>query len=110
MALMNKGLPRSIPDVYRRLAALEAASTTPPQPSNTAGAAIDAATGSAGTSEQYARGDHKHPMPGASNGTIRGTVLRAAAQANSTATDVAGVVADLNALLAKLRTAGVIAP
>lgn len=35
---------------------------------------------------------------------------RAAAQANSTATDVAGLVADFNALLAKLRTAGVIAP
>lgn len=35
---------------------------------------------------------------------------RAAAQANSTATDVAGLVADFNALLAKLRTAGIIAP
>lgn len=34
---------------------------------------------------------------------------RAAAQANSTATDVAGIVADFNALLAKLRTAGIIA-
>lgn len=34
---------------------------------------------------------------------------RAPAQANSTATDIAGIVADFNALLAKLRTAGVIA-
>lgn len=41
--------------------------------------------------------------------TVRGGVIQAAAQANSTATDVAGVVTDLNALLAKLRTAGVIA-
>jgi len=33
---------------------------------------------------------------------------QAAAQANSTATDVAGIVADFNALLAKLRTAGLL--
>ncbi len=33
----------------------------------------------------------------------------AAAQANSTATEVAGLVADFNALLAKLRTAGLMA-
>lgn len=38
-----------------------------------------------------------------------GNVKQAAAQANSTATDVAGVVADFNALLAKLRAAGIIA-
>lgn len=31
-----------------------------------------------------------------------------AAQADSTATDAAGVVTDLNALLAKLRTAGIL--
>lgn len=34
----------------------------------------------------------------------------AVAQANSTATDVAGLVADFNALLAKLRTRGILAP
>lgn len=34
--------------------------------------------------------------------------VQAPAQVNSTATDVAGIVADFNALLAKLRTAGVI--
>lgn len=34
---------------------------------------------------------------------------KAAAQADSTATDVAGIVADFNSLLAKLRTAGIIA-
>ena len=43
------------------------------------------------------------------DGTAAGTVTKAAAQANSTATDVPGLVADFNALLAKLRTAGVIA-
>jgi len=36
-------------------------------------------------------------------------MVQAAAQANSTATDVAGIVADFNALLAKLRAAGIIA-
>jgi len=41
--------------------------------------------------------------------TIRGGVIQAAAQANSTATTVADLVTDFNALLAKLRTAGVIA-
>lgn len=42
--------------------------------------------------------------------TVNGTVKRAAAQPNSTATDVAGLVTDFNALLAKLRTAGILAP
>ena len=34
----------------------------------------------------------------------------AAAQADSTASDVAGLKTDLNALLAKLRTAGIVSP
>lgn len=38
-----------------------------------------------------------------------GSFTPAAAQANSTATDVAGIVADFNALLTKLRAAGIIA-
>lgn len=38
-----------------------------------------------------------------------GTVLQAAAQANTAAIDVAGLVTDINALLAKLRTAGILA-
>ncbi|WP_425312588.1 head fiber protein [Paenibacillus polymyxa] len=37
------------------------------------------------------------------------TASKAATQANSTATDVAGVVSDLNALLAKLKAAGIMA-
>lgn len=41
--------------------------------------------------------------------TLAGLVKQGAAQANSTATDVAGLVTDFNSLLAKLRTAGVIA-
>lgn len=40
--------------------------------------------------------------------TIRGGVLQQAAQADSTATDVEGLVDDFNALLAKLRAAGVL--
>lgn len=35
------------------------------------------------------------------------TASKAATQANSTATDVAGLVADFNALLAKLKAAGI---
>jgi len=38
-----------------------------------------------------------------------GALRQAAAQANSTAGDVAAIVGDFNALLAKLRTAGIIA-
>ncbi len=41
--------------------------------------------------------------------TVNGTVKQATVQANSTATDVAGLVADFNALLAKLKTAGIMA-
>ncbi|WP_420887504.1 head fiber protein [Brevibacillus formosus] len=37
------------------------------------------------------------------------TATKASAQADSTATDVAGLVADFNSLLAKLRTAGILA-
>lgn len=40
--------------------------------------------------------------------TSAGIVKQAAAQADSTATDVAGLLADFNSLLAKLRTAGVL--
>jgi hypothetical protein len=43
-----------------------------------------------------------------SGGTFRALPDTAAAQVNSTAVDVAGVVADFNALLVKLRSAGII--
>lgn len=40
---------------------------------------------------------------------VRGGVLQAEAQADSVATDATGLVTDFNALLAKLRTAGILA-
>lgn len=46
--------------------------------------------------------------PGATAGST-GTVTRQAAQANSVAADVAALVVDFNALLAKLRAAGILA-
>ncbi|PJN53661.1 hypothetical protein PAEVO_03820 [Paenibacillus sp. GM2FR] len=64
------------------------------------------------TASTAAAGNHTHAV---ANITGLQTALdakltgsKAPAQANSTATDVAGLVADFNALLAKLRTAGVI--
>lgn len=41
--------------------------------------------------------------------TTAGIVKQSAAQADSVASDAAGVVTDFNALLAKLRTAGILA-
>lgn len=41
--------------------------------------------------------------------TTAGTVKKAATQANTAASDVAGLVADFNALLAKLKAAGIMA-
>jgi len=46
-------------------------------------------------------------LPAATTSTLGG-VKKMATQADSTATDVAGLVADFNALLAKARTAGLI--
>lgn len=43
-------------------------------------------------------------------GAVKGGVLQATAQANSVAADVATLVTDFNALLAKLRTSGILAP
>lgn len=39
--------------------------------------------------------------------TVAGVVKQAAAQADSVATDVPGLLADFNALMAKLRAAGI---
>lgn len=44
----------------------------------------------------------------AASTTTAGVVKQAAAQANTAAADVAGLVTDFNALLAKLRTAGIL--
>ena len=48
--------------------------------------------------------------PVAATTSVVGGVKMSAAQTNSVATDVAGLVTDFNALLAKLRTAGILAP
>ena len=45
-------------------------------------------------------------VPVAATTTTAGIVKKMASQADSTATDVAGLVADFNALLAKARAAG----
>lgn len=44
------------------------------------------------------------------DGSQARTITRAAAQADTTAADLAALKVDFNAVLAKLRTAGVIAP
>lgn len=69
-------------------------------------AAIGAGTSNLalGTTSTTAKaGDYTPPNAGAA---VRGLVLQAATQANSAATDVAGLVTDFNALLAKLKAAG----
>lgn len=50
------------------------------------------------------------PQPRSQSMPATGSLPKAAAQANSTAPDVATLVTDFNALLAKLRTAGLMAP
>lgn len=76
-----------------------------PQPSAVAPAAL-ASAAAVGTSPNYARADHVHVIPGASAGSVRGTVLIQPAIANLTA---APTQTDFNNLLAALRLAGVIA-
>lgn len=69
--------------------------------------AIGAGTSSLaiGTTNTTAMAGDKAPV-----GTDRGGVLLQTAQANSVAIDVAGLVTDFNALLVKLRSAGILAP
>jgi len=81
--------------------AIPAASSTTP--------AATAAVGVIGVGTTFARADHVHPLNAATTVVIGG-VKQAAAQADSVAVDVAAMVVDFNALLAKLRTAGVLAP
>lgn len=88
---------------------ISSASSGVPAPASTAPAAL-AATAAVGVGTTYARADHVHAIPGVSVGAVRGTVLIQAAQADSTASDVAGLVTDFNALLTKLRAAGVLTP
>lgn len=64
--------------------------------------------GAAGTATVRALGTTA--TTAAAGNDVRLMTGTAVAQADSTATDVAGLLADFNALLAKLRTRGVIAP
>ena len=93
MATTGKGLPRS----------LKGAKISAAWPDITGKPSTFTPT--VGTTATTAMAGNKVPTT-----TQRGGVLQQAAQAASTATDVAGVVTDLNALLTKLRAAGVIAP
>lgn len=107
MATTGKGLPRSLKGVSFSASWIE---ITGKPAVIAAGANAAAAWGvissaAIGTTATTAMAGNRTPTT-----TIRGGVLQAAAQANSAATDVAGLLADFNALLAKLRTAGVIAP
>ena len=63
----------------------------------------------AGTKSDLAQGSMQIALVNP-DGSTASTVKTQAAQTNSTASDVAGVVTDFNALLVKLRAAGVIAP
>lgn len=53
-------------------------------------------------------GGGSYTLPTATT-SVLGGVKQGAAQADSTASTIAGLVSDFNALLAKLRTAGIIA-
>lgn len=64
--------------------------------------------GAAGTATVRALGTTA--TTAAAGNDVRLLTGTAVAQADSTATDVAGLVADFNALLAKLRTRGILAP
>lgn len=107
MATTGKGLPRSLKGVTFSASWAEITG----KPAVIAAGATAAAawatiqSGAIGTTATTAMAGNKVPTT-----TQRGGVLQAAAQANSAATDVAGLLADFNSLLAKLRTAGVIAP
>lgn len=62
------------------------------------------------TATTAAAGNHTHAVAAITGlqTALDAKPNKAAAQANSTATDIAGLVTDFNALLAKLRTAGII--
>lgn len=66
------------------------------------------ATGAQGPKGPKGDPGDTYTLPDATT-SVRGGVLQAAAQVDSVATDVAGLVTDFNALLAKLRAAGILA-
>lgn len=85
-----------------------AGNTAIPVASSTTPAAL-APAAAIGVGTTWARADHAHAIPGVSVGSTRGTVLIQATQAASVATTVPELVTDFNALLTKLKAAGVIA-
>lgn len=93
MATTGKGLPRS----------LKGAKISAAWPDITGKPSTFTPT--VGTTATTAMAGNKVPTT-----TQRGGVLLQAAQANTSASDVAGLVTDFNALLAKLRAAGIITP
>ena len=68
----------------------------------------DATTLEVNDSNELAVKDGVVSLPTATT-SVKGGVKQAVAQVDSTATDVAGLKTDFNALLAKLRTAGILA-
>lgn len=66
------------------------------------------ATGAQGPKGPKGDPGDTYTLPDATT-SVRGGVLQAEAQADSVATDATGLVTDFNALLAKLRTAGILA-
>ena len=87
-----------------------AGNTAIPAAASTAPAAL-AAAAAVGVGTTWARADHVHAIPGASAGSVRGTVLIQAAEADlAGGADLPTTVAKVNAILAKLRTAGVLTP
>lgn len=93
MATTGKGLPRSLKNASFSVSWTEVTG----KPSTF--------TPTVGTTATTAMAGNKVPTS-----TQRGGVLLQAAQANTAAADVAGLVTDFNALLVKLRAAGIITP
>ena len=73
---------------------------------NCGGLLFDATTLEVNANKELAVKDGVVALPEATT-TVLGGVKQSANQANSVATDVAGLVTDFNALLAKLKTAGI---
>uniref|UniRef100_A0AAU8GHU8 Head fiber protein n=1 Tax=Salmonella phage vB_SEnST11_KE23 TaxID=3161174 RepID=A0AAU8GHU8_9CAUD len=69
---------------------------------------IDVGTGKSVSVSDLVEGGSGYTLPAATTTTLGG-VKKASSQADSVATDVAGLVTDFNALLAKLKTAGLMA-
>ena len=103
------GKPSTFPPVIGTTSTTALAGNTAiPAAASTAPAAL-AAAAAVGVGTTWARADHVHAIPGASAGSVRGTVLIQAAEADlAGGADLPTAVTKINAILAKLRTAGVL--